>query len=626
MAESKYTQSICEEFQRNFPQGWIDALNFEDRSGQTQKMKDGLKLMLDYQMLLFSNLASLVLSGDHLINETKNLDELLELVLNGEIVPEARKTSKNKLQTKYLDFLHDVHDSIYLVKYHDSLTRKHFVAQGMNEFIHAIPLKRRKDSDSEFVTFLDAICDSCWKEYIFSYNENYISSVLLLKEQLTGMKKGKAEKITQYLDAAIDKLSFLLSKLSLFSKNQIITYNYDFKENQISIKDATLLNKDDLLSYFLCFMDVEQITPEQILKWQQDSQKKDVSMWNLVFLMRYYVKKTKTASQINNLITVFDKHYNENEKDNEHIINRYAGRSARNYMYNSRFSFNCQQANDYSFKQLKKDLEEIRSIQSATFIQNYHPYQKAIDFTKKLLADGIEKNESSNKLKEYVVFLKECFIYFKENVDWCKKNQPYLMQLRYNFSTRKYKDTDIEVFYPSSFCRPLRFSHLDDDILQYSHDIASLEYQVKHQDEKLELLAAKKQIANFERKNLETMSLVITVTTLLVGLLSIFIGNNGSVSIFSKMEYVSVLGIVLMLFVCLGYFVVSDVLKKYKPYIFGILSVIFIIYLFFFACQSNKEVTNTPINKATLVVDSTKQDSTAVVNSATITSKQSPNP
>ena len=92
------------------------------------------------------------------------------------------------------------------------------------------------------------------------------------------------------------------------------------------------------------------------------------------------------------------------------------------------------------------------------------------------------------------------------------------------------------------------------------------------------------------------------------------------------MEYVSVLGIVLMLFVCLGYFVVSDVLKKYKPYIFGILSVIFIIYLFFFACQSNKEVTNTPINKATLVVDSTKQDSTAVVNSATITSKQSPNP
>ena len=109
MAESKYTQSLCEEFQRNFPQGWIDALNFEDHSGQTQKMKEGFKLMLDYQMLLFSNLSRLVLSGDHLINETKNLDELLELVLNGEIVPETRKTLKNKLQTKYLDFLHDIH-------------------------------------------------------------------------------------------------------------------------------------------------------------------------------------------------------------------------------------------------------------------------------------------------------------------------------------------------------------------------------------------------------------------------------------------------------------------------------------------------------------------------------------
>lgn len=624
MAESKYTQSLCEEFQKNFPQGWIDALNFEDHSGQTQKMKDGFKLMLDYQMLLFSNLSRLVLSGDHLINETKNLDELLELVLNGEIVPETRKTLKNKLQTKYLDFLHDIHDSIYLVKYHDSLTRKHFVPQGRNEFIHAIPLKRRRDNDSEFVTFLDAICDSCWKEYVFSYNEKYINSVLLLKEQLTGMKKGKAESITQYLDAAIDKLSFLLSKLSLFSKNQKITYNYDFKENQISIKDTTQLAKDDLLSYFLWFMDVEQITPEQILEWQQDSQKKDVSMWNLVFLMRYYVKKTKTASQINNLIAVFDKHYNENERGNEHIINRYARRSARNYMYNSRFSFNCQQGNDYSFKQLKKDLEEIRSIQSATFIQNYHPYQKAIDYTKKLLEDGIEKNETSDKLNDYIEFIKECFTYFKENVDWCKKNQPYLMQLRYNFSTRKYKDTDIEVFYPSSFCRPLRFSHLDNDILQYSHDIAFLEYQVKHQDEKLELLAAKKQIANFERKNLETMSLVITVTTLLVGLLSIFIGNNGAVSIFSKMEYVAVLGVVLMLFVCLGYFVVSDVLKKYKPYIFGLLAGIFIIYLFFFACQSNNGAGHTD-NITSQITDSTKIDGRSVIKSAAIIYKDTLN-
>lgn len=623
MAESKYTQSLCEEFQRKFPPGWIDALNFEDRSGQTQKMKDGFKLMLDYQMLLFSNLSRLVLSGDHLINETKNLDELLELILNGEIVPETRKTLKNKLQTKYLDFLHDIHDSIYLVKYHDSLTRKHFVPQGRNEFIHAIPLKRRRDNDSEFVTFLDAICDSCWKEYVFSYNEKYINSVLLLKEQLTGMKKGKAESITLYLDAAIDKLSFLLSKLSLFSKNQKITYNYDFKENQISIRDTAQLAKDDLLSYFLWFMDVEQITPEQIFEWQQDSQKKDVSMWNLVFLMRYYVKKTKTASQINNLIAVFDKHYNENERGNEHIINRYAGRSARNYMYNSRFSFNCQQGNDYSFNQLKKDLEDIRSIQSATFIQNYHPYQKAIDYTKKLLEDGIEKNETSDKLNDYIEFIKECFTFFKENVDWCKKNQPYLMQLRYNFSTRKYKDT-IEVFYPSSFCRPLRFSHLDDDILQYSHDIAFLEYQVKHQDEKLELLAAKKQIANFERKNLETMSLVITVTTLLVGLLSIFIGNNGAVSIFSKMEYVAVLGVVLMLFVCLGYFVVSDILEKHKPYIFGLLSAIFIIYLFFFACRSNKEVRPMD-NKTTQITDSTRLDGRAVVKSAAITSKDTLN-
>lgn len=614
MQDKIYTQNLCDDFLKEFPKGWIDDLNFEERAGQTAKMKGGIKRIDDYQRTLFLSLSRLVFSANHLIDdkEIENLDQLLELTYDSEIVPESKKSSKNILQNRYLDFLQDIQYSINLVKYHDSLTRKHFTPQARAAFIHAIPLNKKKENVSKYVSLLDLICEACWKEYVFSYDEKYISDVVLLKEHLDREKKKEAEPITIFLEAAIDKLSFLLYKLSLFSEDKIISYNFNFKEREITLDDISQLKEDDLLKYFICFMDVDRLTPEQVLGWQKEVLKDDVPMWNLVFLMRYYCKKTKSTTQIENLITVFEKHYKENERDNESIINAYACRSARNYMYNSRFSFYCQNSNDYSFDQLKKDLEQINSIQNETFIKNYHPYLKAIEFLKNKLEEGLIKNRDKETLQSYLDYLDNCFSEFKNKVDWCKLNQPYLIQLRYNFSTRKYKDTDIDVFYPSSFCRPLRFSHLNERILQYSHDIAFLHYQVKHQDEKIELLEAKQQIAGFEKKNLETMSLVFTVTTFLVGMLSIFIGNNGSVSIFSKMEYVAVLGLVLLLFICVGYFVISDVLKKLKPWIFGGLTIIFLSLLSVISYNSGKnsiiassEETKAKIDSVESCVDST---------------------
>lgn len=50
------------------------------------------------------------------------------------------------------------------------------------------------------------------------------------------------------------------------------------------------------------------------------------------------------------------------------------------------------------------------------------------------------------------------------------------------------------------------------------------------------ILDAKSKISNMERKNMEQMGLFITITTFLVGLLSIFIGNDAKVSIIEKMR------------------------------------------------------------------------------------------
>lgn len=73
---------------------------------------------------------------------------------------------------------------------------------------------------------------------------------------------------------------------------------------------------------------------------------------------------------------------------------------------------------------------------------------------------------------------------------------------------------------------------------------------------------------------MEQMGLFITITTFLVGLLSIFIGNNAKVSIIEKMRYVVALGCILIVFVCLGYFAVKDKYDKVKCWLFGILMIL----------------------------------------------------
>lgn len=588
MAESKYTLSLFEEFQKNFPQGWIDAMDWSARTGRIKKAKVGIELILDFEKGMFSRLARLVLSGDHLINETETLKQLLDLTYE-DVVTDQTNTSKRKLQLKYQDLLNDIHDSIYLVLYHDKLTRKRFEQIEKNEFIRAIPYDIQRENRNELVLLLESICDACWAEYEFSYGEGYIRNLLMLREKLKSQKKRKTPEHIRYIDASIQKIDVLLCKLSIFATDKSIIYDYDFNVNTISLTDTSQFKDDDFRAYFLDFMDIERIPSEKLREWELEAnpKKETVKLWVLVFLMRYYVKKNKSKKKIDDLVRLNDRHFKESEDKDENIVNKLAGRSGRNYMYNSRLSYKCQNYKDYSYKELKRDLNEIEIIQEETYIHNYHPYQKAIEYIIKNIKCSLASTKDNQAaLNEQFEFLEECYRKFKDNVDWCKKNQPYFLQLRYNFSTihieEGNEDDTIDVFYPSSFCRPLRFAHLDKQILDFSHEIAFLKYEINHHAERVELLNAKKKINTFEKKNLEYIGLTTSAMAFLVGLLSIFIGNDGNVSIFTKMEYVTALGLVLLLFVCVGYFMVSDIKEKWKPFIFGFLTAIAFAYIGYF--------------------------------------------
>lgn len=577
MKESKYTRIVYNLFNSQFPQGWIDKFYWTDTPTDIKFLREGIEKIHNFRLQLFLNYSKLVLSGDHLINDTSSLEELDKKILQDNLSKDD--SYKSKLTNAFYNLQEDIHDALMLVKYHCSNTINKYDNQDDEPSINAIS-NIRFSSRNKLVKLLEMICDTCWIEYNFSNDDSHIRALLKLKENIDLAKKQIEQDISEITGPTIRKIDFLLVKLSYFSKNKKIRYTCNFNPTIIKIIEPTSLNEQDFNSLFYYFLFPEKIDRANILEWQKESLEEDVCMWKFAFLMRFYTQTTKSLEQIENLINLADKHYNEYIKDTEHNrVNDYANRSFRNYMHNSRFSVMCHN-NNYTFDKMKSDLEKIRGIQNETFIFNYHPYQKAIEYTIRYLEKKISSRERVEDLNGPLSFLKNCFEKFKENIAWCKNYQPYLMQMRFKFCSEKDGNCDLTVFYPSSFCRPLKFQSLNEKVAEYHVQISHLEYNISHISDREDLIKAQKSIADMEKKNMQLMGLFATTTTFLVGLLSIFIGNNGKVSIFEKIEYVIALGFILLMFICIGYIATSEVKKnKGKTAFFLFLLIVFCIFL-----------------------------------------------
>lgn len=594
MEESKYTQVVFEEFKEKFPQGWIDNLRWDSEHEKTS-FSTGVKYIQEFELSIFINYSKLILSAEYFKCLTSLTEKLDSALVAEEIIPEENPY-KRKLQDRFFELCAETHDFNLLLKYHIGATENRFKPQTKRAIINAITslydgvLYSRENS---YLPLFQQICDSCWTEFDFSFNDNYATDLVIKRERLIQQNRNiNNVDIKNIVQATIDKLTFLLEKLSVFYENHEIAYMFDLKPNSITLTSPSLFDPTDFRSHFMQFIDANQISHKEIYEWQQESHNEDTYLWKFILLMRYYVKKAKSKQQIENLLKDFDKQNDDTLKEDMgiNLVNEYSCRLAKNYMYNSRFSFLCKCDKKYTVDLMIQDLNEIDSIQKETIIFNYHPYQKAIEFLLHKLSIAVRKSTDIDKAKEYIILLKECYKKYLSNVEWCKEYQPYYIQSRFNFSTIKLgPDKDVDVFCPSSFCRPLNFKEIDEKAIQFRNDIAFLNYQVDHMNDRVEWQEAKEKVERLERKNLETMGLFVTITTFLVGILAIFIGNNDKVSIFNKLEYTSVLGLVLMLFVCIGYFAITDKIetKKFRPWFFGIFALLLAVAIIFAFCKSH---------------------------------------
>lgn len=174
--ESNYTKTILDEFCVTFPDLWIEQMDWS--KSHRLAFAKGIKTINDFREYVVLQLSKLVLSGDHLVNETHALGEL-QLKINecvDDVLP--RKVLKVKLRVEYQSMLKDVIDIVHLVKNHIEQTKDKFLSKNIVVSASFISFKNRSDRH-KMVSLMRLICDSCEIEYSFSYQYSVNNHVIV---------------------------------------------------------------------------------------------------------------------------------------------------------------------------------------------------------------------------------------------------------------------------------------------------------------------------------------------------------------------------------------------------------------------------------------------------------------
>lgn len=360
--ESKYTKEVYDAYIDFFPQGWIDNLDWS-ANNKRASFSTGRELIQKFELCLFINYAKLVLSADYFINDTANISLLNDATIVEDIVLDDSNDYKRQIQERFVLLCEEIRSFNIMLRYHINFTENRFKPHSKETIINALT-----DKFEGLSALFKLICDSCWADYEYSYNIAYIRQIIIYLEHLKHVSEKQPKDIKDILSATSEKLTILLGKLSLFSENKELSYRFDLQDFRIALNSQNQFDQTDFRSQLLKYIDVNQITQEEIHEWQEDVRNNEASLWKSLFLMRYYSKKTKSKQQIDNLIKDFERHINENSEIDMNLVDKYSCSLAKNYMYNSRFSFLCQCDTDYSFDNLKSDLDNIEAIQNEYWV------------------------------------------------------------------------------------------------------------------------------------------------------------------------------------------------------------------------------------------------------------------
>lgn len=574
--KSSYIQDVIVGYEKSFPLDWINSLDWEK---DDISYYDGKKLINNYIEYFFTAISKSILSGDYILRSMDNLENMVSLCAE-ELIYDSTNSLKTELQKSFVNLNKNIIDFSNQYRLNiQGLTEKWSIS--CDGYIIDVVSKRSSNDETDLLfNALSIIMEVCFREYAFAYYEETIKDLILEKDTLKKIETYQNnEDVKRILELTCEKIDYLLLKYAYYSDNKSIKYRLDLASQTIKYEGKnSRFTSGQRYGYF---MEPESIPRTVIRDWQVKCYKKEARIWEMALLMRYYTKIEKNEKQIENLIHQFDDFIAKLiRKYNMRLFDTYAINTIINYMHNCRFSFLIS-SKQIKFDELVTEIEEIESIQMETGVQNYHPFLKAVEYLSKYIRNEMASKLSINIIKEHKQYYNKLLEKLQKANLWCRENQYYPFQLMYNECLDSIRDVGIVVFTPSSFCRPIKYDKLNETIQRLLQESITIDSELQLYIEEQEIYEIKQDIDKSKKTYIEILGIFTGLVTFLIGGITIFTNvESPQVSLYEKIEHISLLGIVILLLVNGTYFLTEDIkLKSFKTWFFIMTSILYIAVL-----------------------------------------------
>ena len=560
---SSLVKKSIRQYNTLFPDDWIEQLNWTSEEDAKASFECGRTKILDFVKTCFVQIGKSLLSGEYIIgrNEFEKAktffeeywskdhlsplnEDKIEIVRYKEHIWQLYELLDENIKALFLGYTR------LIVAIDEKLEYSKYNYLFKLETIDPKPMK-------DFMLFMvlrDIIIPICDIEHHLAYEDDIRKKLGFYIEHLEILcDNNENSEVKEVLLLAKHKASFMLKKLIRSEEPFNILIN---SEKKTISRDSLSSFPESINKFFYqyqCVHEKQIYSDENIASCQCRIISKQQSFLDMALLMHYYCSTNKTIKQIDNLLSQFNSKYNDLFQKRYHFkFDNHALCTLRNFMYNCRLSYMVN--HEYSLDELEKDIKEIQAIQNEAFVYNFYPYKKAIEFLIKNIREKVEQRDLNYDYDSKINLLESYIKNFDENLEWCENHKFYPIQLPFKECV---VDVDgCKVFLPSTVTRPINYKKLREEQASYHR---SLEFFITSQiylKDKKDIQNVKDDVRNIEKRYLGLGSILIGVVTFLLGSINIFTDYNASIAEMS--QAILGLGIILVIFACLGIIVVEN--------------------------------------------------------------------
>lgn len=563
--KTKYIKQCIDTYKQQFEEDWIEKYDWTTLETAKQSKSEIQKRIVEFVRTCFVCVSSSILQGEYIINR-----DLFERTKNSfsrywdkeHYCP--NKDDENYEIFKHREFAYRLHETLdeHLSSLFDTYTSFIAIVDEKLDFGKHIYLFKAKTKeprlikDFHYFTILrDLIIPLCEIEHRLEFSEDVRRKVSFFVESLNiALSEEVNNNCRSVIELARDKATFILRKLLRPGDSFEVLINCDKK---VISRDKLLLSDSSFIDLFSCYENIHeniQYDESNMNDCLQRVYNRSGLFLDYALIMDYYCTTNKSLEQINNVLSKFDERYNKKHKrEYKYNFDNHSLCTLRNFMYNCRLAFLTKQ-NGYTIDKLKSDMNQIEMVHSETFVSNFYPYKKAIEFLIKKIQDEIEKRNLEFDYDNNIVLLEKYLQKFDENLEWCEVHKFYPIQLP--FKECIVNTINGDVLLPSTVTRPIDYIKLREVQQNFHQCYENFKMSLIYLKDKKDIQSVKDEIKVIEKRYLELGSILVGIVTFLFGTINIFTQPTSSVT--EMFRSILGLGTVLVIFASLMIIVIEN--------------------------------------------------------------------